>query len=131
MVGSPFRRAHLHLTAVKPVPGYASHAHFVRNPSPGVLWGGRRISMDKVFVFTVVSGIADLDVIEVYSKPEDAIERFMSFLDENFEEQFDEDDFKHALWDVDNPQMYEKGDDDTVEVMTVEIDAGNELDIPY
>ena len=78
----------------------------------------------NVFVFTVVSGIADLDIVEVYSKPEDAIERFMSYLDEHFDEEHTLDEYRHVLFDLNAPAMYERGDDDTVEVFTVEVDAG-------
>lgn len=75
----------------------------------------------NIFIFTVVSGISDLDTMIAFEDPQDGIDRFMEHLETNYPGEYELADFKHILFKKGAPQMYERTDDETIELQTVRL----------
>jgi hypothetical protein len=75
----------------------------------------------NIHIFTVVTGISDLDTLIAFEHPQDGIDRFMEHLNTYYPEQYTLDDYKHVLFKKSAPQMYERTDDETIELQTVRL----------
>ena len=73
-----------------------------------------------VYVFTVTTGIADLQTLEVYDEPHKALNAFLNYIgapDDALVE-----DYQHLIQENNGVfAAYERTDDDEIEVRTVEV----------